>query len=107
MAKPIPSPASSQLLVASSRRVARSCLPAETALGMTYLTWQSIARRAPSLDGRVVQAASLHVQWRCERSGCDTTTRRANQQKPVQPFAQKYSASVVGQITGLTLPVSP
>ena len=28
---------------------------------------------------------------------CGRTTRRANQQKPVQPFAKKYSAFAVGQ----------
>jgi hypothetical protein len=26
------------------------------------------------------------------RNRCDKTPRRANQQKPVQPFAEKYSA---------------
>src|SRR6266702_2334554 len=40
------------------------------------------------------------------------TTRRANHfhifhLQTVDPFPKKYSASVVGQITGLTLPVSP
>ena len=32
--------------------------------------------------------------------------RRANHQKPVQPFAQKYSAFVLTQISGTTPPVS-
>ena len=31
--------------------------------------------------------------------GCGKTTRRANHQKPVHPFAQKYSAFPVGQIS--------
>ena len=38
---------------------------------------------------------------------CDKSTRRANQQKPVQTVAQKYSAFAVGQITDLTPRVSP
>jgi len=34
--------------------------------------------------------------------GCDKTTRRANHQKYVQPFAQKYFRCPVGQIRSLT-----
>ena len=37
---------------------------------------------------------------------CDKTTRRANHSKPVQPFAQKYSAFVLTQISRITPPVS-
>src|SRR6266550_2568069 len=33
-------------------------------------------------------------------------TCRANHQKPVQPFVQKYSAFVLTQISGITPPVS-
>jgi SBF-like CPA transporter family (DUF4137) len=39
--------------------------------------------------------------------GRDRTTRRANQQKSVQPSREKYSAFAVGQITATTPPVSP
>jgi hypothetical protein len=38
---------------------------------------------------------------------CDQLTRRANQQKSVQPYQQKYSAFAVGQISDLTPRVSP
>jgi hypothetical protein len=41
-----------------------------------------------------------------EASGCDKLTRRANQQKPVQPLTEKYSAFAVGQITDLSSRVS-
>ena len=37
---------------------------------------------------------------------CDQLARRANHSKPVQPFAQKYSAFVLTQIIGITPPVS-
>src|SRR6476661_3840087 len=40
-------------------------------------------------------------------SECDKPTRRANQQKSVHPFAQKYFARAVGQISDLTPRVSP
>src|SRR5258708_38088279 len=35
------------------------------------------------------------------------TARRANHPKPVQPLREKYSACRVGQISGLSPPVSP
>jgi hypothetical protein len=35
---------------------------------------------------------------------CGKSTRRANHQKSVQPFAQKYFASVVAQISRSILP---
>jgi hypothetical protein len=38
------------------------------------------------------QAASRRAQGQVDASGRDKTTRRANQQKPVQPLAKKYSA---------------
>ena len=41
------------------------------------------------------------------RCACDKITRRANQQKPVQPSCEKYSAFAVGQISDLNPPVSP
>jgi hypothetical protein len=41
-----------------------------------------------------------------EAAACDKTTRRANQQNPVQPFRKKYFAFTVGQISGLTPRVS-
>src|SRR3989440_4052768 len=37
---------------------------------------------------------------------CDKKTRRANHPKPVQPFAQKYSAFVLTEISPITPPVS-
>ena len=37
---------------------------------------------------------------------CGKSTRRANHQKSVQPFAQKYSAHPVGQISDINLRVS-
>ncbi len=37
----------------------------------------------------------------------DNPTRRANQQKPVNPRMRKYSASVVAQISGTNPPISP
>jgi hypothetical protein len=38
------------------------------------------------------EAALRRLQGQIDASGRDKTTRRANQQKPVQPFAEKYSA---------------
>jgi len=38
---------------------------------------------------------------------CDKTTRRAKHQNPVHPLAQKYFASVVGQISDLNRRVPP
>ena len=39
--------------------------------------------------------------------GRDQSARRANHQKSVQRFTQKYSARAVGQISDLTPRVSP
>jgi hypothetical protein len=52
-------------------------------------------------------AASLRPQVKSGHNGCDKATRRANHQKSVHPFAQKYSASVVGQISDLNPAVPP
>jgi hypothetical protein len=40
-------------------------------------------------------------QERTDAMSCDKLTRRANQQKPVQPLAQKYFGFLVAQITGV------
>jgi len=55
----------------------------------------------------VLPAASLRPQIKSGCHGCVKTTRQANHQKSVHPFAQKYSASVVGQISDLNRRVSP
>jgi len=49
----------------------------------------------------------LRSQAKFGRFPCDKTTRRANHEKPVQPLAQKYFASVVGQISDLNSRVPP
>jgi hypothetical protein len=49
----------------------------------------------------------LCAQVKSGRITCGKTTRRANHPKPVQCSQQKYSAFVVGQISGLTPRVSP
>ena len=46
------------------------------------------------------------AQAQLHAAACDKLARRANQSKPVQPFAQKYSAFVLAQIIGITPPVS-
>jgi hypothetical protein len=38
------------------------------------------------------KAASLRAQGQLNAVACDKTTRRANQQKAVQPSREKYSA---------------
>ena len=72
--------------------------------------------RHPSLREQSAKQSTLHEAGygllRFARNdeverGCDKSTRRANQQKSVQPFAQKYSAHAVGQISDLTPRVSP
>jgi len=55
----------------------------------------------------LLRAASLRPQVKSGCHGCDKLTRRANHQKSVHPFTQKYSASVVGQISDLNPPVPP
>jgi hypothetical protein len=47
------------------------------------------------------------VQVKSGCATCDKATRRANHPQPVQTFTQKYSAFAVGQITDLSLRVSP
>ena len=47
------------------------------------------------------------VWFGCKQIKRDKIARRANQQKSVHPFAQKYSARAVGQISDLTPRVSP
>ena len=53
-----------------------------------------------AMDCFAALAMTMWSQWG------DKITCRANQSKPVQPFAQKYSAFVLTQITGITPPVS-
>jgi len=48
---------------------------------------------------RFVFRACLDSLALATTNACDKTTRRANHQKSVQPFAQKYSAGAVGQIS--------
>ena len=55
--------------------------------------------------GRRHALLRLCSQWRIPSSPCDKSTRRANHQKSVQTFAQKYFAGLVGQIRRLTSPV--
>jgi hypothetical protein len=66
------------------------------------MVWSELAclHKPPSI-------ASLGAQRRSWIGGWDKTTRRANHQKSVHPFTQKYSAFTVGQITDLTPRVSP
>ena len=47
------------------------------------------------------------AQLESRRVICGKVARRANHSKPVQTSRQKYFAFVVGQINGLTPPVSP
>jgi hypothetical protein len=47
------------------------------------------------------------AQLKSRRVICGKVARRANHPKPVQTSCQKYSAFVVGQISGFSLPVSP
>jgi hypothetical protein len=65
----------------------------------------------PVKPGDDTQVASSRRAWipsrvaaqrRIEAAWCDKITRRANHQKSVQPFAQKYSAGAVGQINATT-----
>ena len=57
--------------------------------------------------GPDVRIASLRLQRRNGIVGRDQLARRANHQKSVQPFTQKYSSRAVGQINDLTPRVSP
>jgi hypothetical protein len=60
----------------------------------------------PALPLRL-RAASLRAQAKCGCVPCVKTTRRANQQNLSRPIVKNIPASVVGQITDLTSPVSP
>src|SRR6476469_6864603 len=53
-----------------------------------------------------LRADLLRAQAQLDAAACDQLARRANHQKPVQPFAQKYSAFVLTQISRITAPVS-
>jgi hypothetical protein len=48
-----------------------------------------------------------HTQGQIGGRGCDKTTRRANQQNPVQPVSEKYSALFLTQITFTSCAVLP
>jgi hypothetical protein len=73
-------------------------------------TWIASLRsqcRVETRDPPLLQADLPGAQVKSRRVTCGKTTRRANQLKPVQTSCQKYFAFVVGQISGLTPPVSP
>jgi hypothetical protein len=69
---------------------------------MQNLKW---SRCASPTDGPRTDLRYAQAQF-CA-AACDTTARRANHSKSVQPFAQKYSAFVLTQISGITPLVSP
>jgi hypothetical protein len=61
----------------------------------------------PANDLSALLPADLPAaQGQSAARGCDPLARRANQQKPVQPRAQKYSASRVTQINAITPGIS-
>jgi hypothetical protein len=59
-----------------------------------------MAGTSPAMTEKAVHAFALF-----ERRA--QTARRANQQKSVKPLLKKYSPCRVGQISGLSPPVSP
>src|SRR5215207_10734594 len=60
----------------------------------------------PTLRSDAPRTDLLCVQAQFHAAVCDKLARRANHLKPVQSFAQKYSAFVLTQITGITPLVS-
>ena len=58
----------------------------------------------PGMTSRV-RARRIRRQGRIHFFSCDQLTRRANHQKSVQPFAQKYFASMFAQITFMSAAV--
>jgi len=58
----------------------------------------------PTAGSQILICLNGQINFAC--NGRDKLARRANQSKPVQPFAQKYSAFVLTQITRITPLVS-
>jgi len=58
-------------------------------------------------SGAALTSSRISLRSFRATSYCDKTTCRANHSKPVQPFAEKYSAFVLTQISRITPPVSP